>query len=189
MDLKDILAISGHSGLFKYVSDGRNGIIVEAFDTKKRMFVNASTKVSSLKDIAIYTETEEKPLADVLKSIFEIENGGAAIDPKSGNEELKAYMSKVLPEYDRERVYVSDIRKLVTWYSILRDNNLLNFEEEEKAEDAENKDNTEETPHKEAKKDAVAKTPKKPGGKPAGAGKKPATAKKTTSKGTRTAAK
>ncbi|MFO7658201.1 MAG: DUF5606 domain-containing protein [Bacteroidales bacterium] len=188
MDLKDILAISGQSGLFKYVSDGRNGIIVEAFDSKKRMFVNASTKVSSLKDIAIYTETEEKPLADVLKKIFETENGGPAIDPKSDNEELKAYMAKVLPDYDRERVYVSDIRKLISWYNLLLDNNLLNIEEE-KDEIIENNDNTEDTAHKDIKKDTAVKTPKKSAAKTVRADKKPATAKKTSAKGTRTAAK
>ncbi len=187
MDLKDILAISGQSGLFKYLSEGRNGIIVESFAEKKRMFVSATTKVSSLKDIAIYTETEELPLADVLKSIFELENGGAAIDSKSSNEELKAYMAKIVPEYDKERVYVSDIKKLVSWYNILRDNNMLNFDEEpSESETTVEEAKTEGTPKLE-KKDSVKKaTTQKP---KVTSYKKPTTAKKITAKSQPKAAK
>ena len=187
MDLKDILAISGQSGLFKYVSEGRNGIIVESFANKKRMFVNATTKVSSLKDIAIYTETEELPLNDVLKSIFEKENGGVALDPKSTNEALKEYMAKIVPEYDRERVYVSDIKKLVTWYNILRENNLLVFDEETKEDDNAAEETKEETAAKAEKKETVKKTTKKPTPQ---SGKKPTTAaKKVTTKSQPKAAK
>ena len=180
MDLKDILAISGQSGLFKYLSEGRNGIIVESFANNKRMFFSATTKVSSLKDIAIYTETEELPLADVLKSIFEMENGGAAIDPKSSNEELKAYMAKVVPEYDR------DIKKLVTWYGILRDNEMLNFDEEPAESEAPAEEENSEATPKVEKKETVKKTPQKP--KPSGA-KKPTTAKKTVTRSQPKAAK
>lgn len=185
MDLKDILAISGQGGLFKYVSDGRNGIIVESFENKKRTFVSAATKVSSLKDIAIYTETEELPLADVLKKIFEKENGGATIDPRSGNDELKNYMAQVLPEYDRERVYVSDIRKLAGWYNILRENNLLVFEEEAPEKDNSTAELKAEDLPKDDKKGAVKKAPKKP----VAAKMKPTTAKKTTAKSKPKAAK
>ena len=134
MDLKEIMSVSGQSGLYKYISQGRNGIIVESFSDKKRSFVNASSKVSSLEDIAIFTSEEEVPLKQVLKSIFEHENGGPAPDPKSSPEELKAYMEKILPTYDHERVYVSDIKKLVAWYNALLSLNLLSFEEEPAAE-------------------------------------------------------
>jgi hypothetical protein len=134
MDLKEIMSVSGQSGLFRFISQGRNGIIVEAFSDKKRSFINASSKVSSLEDIAIFTSEEEVPLKQVLKSIFDLENGGAAPDPKSSPEELKAYMEKILPTYDHERVYVSDIKKLVTWYNTLLSLNMLNFDEEPVAE-------------------------------------------------------
>jgi hypothetical protein len=134
MDLKEIMSVSGQSGLFRFISQGRNGIIVEAFSDKKRSFINASSKVSSLEDIAIFTSDEEVPLKQVLKSIFEVENGGPAPDPKSSPEELKAFMEKVLPTYDQERVYLSDIKKLVAWYNTLLALNMLSFEEEPAAE-------------------------------------------------------
>jgi len=134
MDLKDIMSVSGHSGLFRFVSQGRNGIIVESFTDKKRSFINASSKVSSLEDIAIFTSEEEMPLKQVLKQIYEKESGGPAPDPKSSPEELKAFMEKVLPNYDRERVYLSDIKKLVSWYNALLSLQLLNFGEETPAD-------------------------------------------------------
>jgi len=130
MDLKEIMSISGHSGLFRFVSQGRNGIIVESFTDKKRMFVSASQKVSSLSDIAIFTDGEEVPLKDVMKKIHESDPGQQAPDPKSSPETLKQFMEKILPEYDRNRVYVSDIKKLVSWYNSLLSLNLLSFEEE-----------------------------------------------------------
>jgi hypothetical protein len=136
MDLKEIMSVSGQSGLFRFISQGRNGIIVEAFSDKKRSFINASSKVSSLEDIAIFTSEDEVPLKQVLKTIFELEKGGPAPDPKSSPEELKTFMEKVLPTYDHERVYVSDIKKLVTWYNSLLSLNMLNFEEEPAVEKA-----------------------------------------------------
>jgi hypothetical protein len=159
MDLKEIMSVSGQSGLFRFISQGRNGIIVEAFSDKKRSFVNASSKVSSLEDIAIFTSEEEVPLKQVLKSIFESENGGPAPDPKSSPEELKAFMEKILPTYDHERVYISDIKKLVTWYNTLLSLNMLNFEEVPVAEKT-----AEEPAVEKAKKKAPA--PKKKTTKP-----------------------
>ena len=151
MDLKEIMSVSGQSGLFRFISQGRNGIIVESFSDKKRSFINASSKVSSLEDIAIFTSEEEVPLKQVLKSIFEQENGGPAPDPKSSPEVLKAFMEKILPTYDHERVYVSDIKKLVTWYNTLLSLKMLNFEEEPAAEKA-----AEEPAPEKAKKKAPA---------------------------------
>lgn len=136
MDLKEIMSVSGQSGLFRFISQGRNGIIVESFSDKKRSFINASSKVSSLEDIAIFTSDEEVPLKQILKSIFEHENGGPAPDPKSSPDELKAYMEKILPTYDHERVYISDIKKLVIWYNTLLSLNMLSFEEEPAADKA-----------------------------------------------------
>ncbi len=148
MDLKEIMSVSGQSGLFRFVSQGRNGIIVESFTDKKRSFVNASSKVSSLEDIAIFTSEEEVPLKQVLKSIFEHEKGGSAPDPKSSPEELKAFMEKILPNYDQERVYISDIKKLVAWYNALLSLNMLSFEEEPAAEKEAGEPAAEEAPKK-----------------------------------------
>ena len=128
--LKDLMAISGHGGLFKFISQARNGIIVESLETGKRMNAFATMKVSSLEDIAIYTEEEEVPLQEVLIGLLEYENGGEAISPKSDPDELKDYFSAILPEYDRERVYVSDIKKVLTWYNLLLKYDLLKFDEE-----------------------------------------------------------
>jgi uncharacterized protein related to proFAR isomerase len=128
--LKDLMAISGHGGLFKFISQARNGIIVESLETGKRMNAFASMKVSALEDIAIYTEDKQIPLEDVLVSLHKYENGGEAISHKSDPDELKDYFSAVLPEYDRERVYVSDIKKVLSWYNLLLKYDLLNFDEE-----------------------------------------------------------
>ncbi len=129
--LKGILAISGHQGLFKHVAESKNHIIVESLDSGKRMPVYSSSKVSALEDIAIYTDTADVPLRDVFKSIAEKEEGGEAISHKSTNDQLKAYFAEVLPEYDKDRVYVSDIRKVILWYNILCEKELLDFTEEE----------------------------------------------------------
>lgn len=131
MKLKDILAISGKGGLFKFISQGRNGVIVESFDDQKRMVIHTSSKVSALEDIAIFTENDEVPLADVLKKVYEKEEGKQTISHKSSPDELKALLEEILPEYDRERVYVSDIKKLVNWYNILISLDLLNPDEED----------------------------------------------------------
>ena len=137
MELKEILAISGKGGLFKYISQARNGIIVESFEDKKRQIIHSSTKVSALEDIAIYTENDELPLADVLKKIFEKEEGKEALSPKSSSDELKSYFESVLEDYDKDRVYVSDIKKIINWYNLLVKYDLLHpeKEEEEKKED------------------------------------------------------
>lgn len=164
MDLKDILAISGYGGLFKFISQGRNGIIVESFANKKRTFISAAVKVSSLSEIAIFTDTEEVSLSDVFKNIHKKENGGKTIDPKSSNDDLKNFMAEVLPSYDRERVYVSDIRKLVTWYDILLENNLLVFDEKEESPENEQPvdvSKTKSAPEKE-KKPNIKKVAQKP---------------------------
>lgn len=163
MNLKEILAISGQSGLFKFISQGRNGIIVESFTDKKRSFVNASAKVSTLEDIAIFTETEEKPLVEVFKNIFDKENGGEAISPKASNDELIKYMEQILPDYDKDRVYASDIKKVVLWYNILREHNLLKFDEPEEEKQPEVKEEVETS--KSDLKSEVKKEAKAPGAK------------------------
>ena len=131
--LKDLMSISGHGGLFKFISQARNGIIVESLETGKRMNAFATMKVSALEDIAIYTEDKEIPLEEVLVLLHKYENGEEAISSKSDPGDLKDYFSAILPEYDRERVYVSDIKKVLTWYNLLLKYDLLKFDEEKTA--------------------------------------------------------
>lgn len=143
MALKDIISISGQSGLYKFVAQAKNGVIVESLITKKRIQAYASDKVSALEDIAIYTNAKEVPLAEVMKNIVKKENSGPAIDPKtSSSDALKKYMEEILPEYDKQRVYVSDIKKLLTWYNTLQAAGMLDFENDTKEATAETKDKT-----------------------------------------------
>lgn len=131
MNLKEILSISGKSGLYKLVSRNKNGIIVESLIDKKRFPAFGVDKVSALGDISIFAVDRDIPLKDVMKLIYEKENGGMAIDHKADPKLLKTYMEEVLPDYDSERVYVSDMKKLFYWYNILVQENMLDFTEEE----------------------------------------------------------
>ncbi len=131
--MKDILAISGKPGLYRLVSQTNRGIVVESLDNGMKTLIGNSYKVSTLKDIAIYTDTGEKPLEEVFKAMYELENGApASVKEKGSADEIKAYFEKVLPDYDRDRVYVSDMKKVIKWYNILQKHGLLKFEAEEK---------------------------------------------------------
>lgn len=123
--LKELLAISGYSGLFRFISQGRQGVIVESLTDGKRTLIPASARVSAIADIAVFTQTEEIPLKDVLKKIEALENGGPAINNKSADKEIRSYFEKVLPELDKERVYNSDIKKIIGWYNLLQSKGLL----------------------------------------------------------------
>lgn len=136
MKLSEILSISGKSGLFMLVSRSKSGVIVESIADKKRVPAFGTDRISSLEEISIFTYEKDVPLKEVLKSIYDKENGGKAIDPKSDGKLLKAYMEEILPDYDSERVYVSDMKKLFTWYNLLVQNNLLDFSSVEEEEEA-----------------------------------------------------
>lgn len=130
--LRTILSISGKPGLYKLISRGKNMLIVEALDaTQKRQPVHGTDKVISLGDIAMYTDDEEVPLRQVFANVKAKEEGKpATIDPKKASaNELHEYMAAVLPNYDRDRVYNNDIKKLITWYNILVNNNMADFED------------------------------------------------------------
>jgi hypothetical protein len=143
MVLKDIMSISGESGLFRFIAQGKNSIIVEHLETKKRSSAFGTARVSSLDEISVFTEKEDMPLSGVFDAIFDKENGGPAPDYKSDPAKLRDYLGEVVPEYDRDRVYVSDIKKIMHWYNILHSLNLLVREEPEKKEDPEMKEGTE----------------------------------------------
>ena len=135
MVLQDILAISGQPGLFKYVAQGRTGIIVESLLDQKRTTVPASAKVSSLSDIAIFTTEEDKPLREVFQLLFEKEQGAqASVSPKSVPSELTTYLESVLPTFDHERVYPTEIKKLIQWYNLLVKVGLTDFVEKAEEE-------------------------------------------------------
>ena len=148
MDLKEILAIAGKPGLYKMIGQTKNGAVVESLVDGKRFTAFVHERISSLEEISIYTVDEDMSLKDVFKKIHEKQEGGKAIDPKSGNKELQAFFEEAVPEYDRERVYTSDIKKVIKWYNLLHANDMLDFteEEEEEAETGEenNKDQKEE---------------------------------------------
>ncbi len=129
MDLSKILAISGKPGLFKIISQTRNSIIVESLVDGKRTPAYATQKISNLEEIAIFTSGEEMPLADVFKRIFDKTDKKSVEDVISDNAKLKLFFEEVIPEYDKERVYASDMKKVINWYNILLKNNLLDLEE------------------------------------------------------------
>jgi hypothetical protein len=164
MILKDILSISGEGGLFKFIAQGKNSIIVEHLETKKRTAAYGTAKVSSLEDISIFGESEDIPLSEVFNRIFDKAEGGSSIDHKLSGAKLSAYFEEVVPEYDKERVYMSDIKKMISWYNILHSLNLLEREKpeeevEQKPEEVSVKKPKEETKKKSAKV-VAKKTPK-----------------------------
>jgi len=129
MDITEIVSITGQSGLFKVISRTKNGFIAEALSDKRRIHVYTSQKVISLENISIFTTGEDLLLEEVLKKAMEKLEGKKAFDAgKASSEELKKEMEKVLPEYDKDRVYVSDIKKLFQWYNMLHDAGLLTKE-------------------------------------------------------------
>jgi hypothetical protein len=163
--LKNILSISGKSGLYKLVSRGKNMLIVETLADGKRMPAYNSDKVVALSDVSMFTRDGEIRLNEVLKKLFDRENGAEyKLDGKTDNEALKKFMGELVPEYDRNKVYPSDIKKLIQWYNILTGAGFTDFtvKEEESEENAdkketltaegENKDKPKKSPVKQAVK-------------------------------------
>jgi len=122
MELSEIASISGKGGLFKVLKPGKSGVLLESLDAAKtRIVASATQRLSLLSEISIYTTTKEgtAALEDVLKKIHKEFNNDLGVDSNSDGNELKSFLKSVLPEFDESRVYVSDIKKLVKWYSIL----------------------------------------------------------------------
>jgi len=138
-----ILAIAGKPGLYKLLSRGKNNLIVEALDsTHRRQPAFATDRITSLGDIAMYTESDDVPLPTILESMKQLENGQkASIDPKKATaDELHEYFTKILPEWDRERVKNSHIQKLIQWYNILVEAGITDFADAQEAETEEKKE-------------------------------------------------
>tara|TARA_R110002124_G_scaffold92220_6_gene234408 strand:+ start:77 stop:544 length:468 start_codon:yes stop_codon:yes gene_type:complete len=137
MNLEGILSIGGKPGLHKMLAQSRGGIIVESLSDKKRFPVSQTSNVSALKDIAIYTYDEEVPLTEVYHKIAVKENDGPCVDHKSKPEVLSQYLEEILPDYDKDRVYNSDLKKLFQWYNILQSEGLIDQVIEEETEETE----------------------------------------------------
>lgn len=135
MNLSGILSIAGYPGLFKLVSQMKSGLVVESLLDGKRMPAYATQKILALEDISIYTEEDDVPLAEVFGLMFKKTGGKAAPNPKKASiAELSEFLASVLPNYDRERVYNSDLKKLFQWFNLLAEKGLLKEEEEENKE-------------------------------------------------------
>ncbi len=140
MDLSKILAISGRPGLYKIISQTGQNVIVESLSDQKKFPVFASYKITTLNDISIFTNEKDVPLADVFKAIFQKEKGETSISPNADKQELFGYFEEVLPDYDKDRVYHTDIKKVLKWYNLLYSKNLLDFTEEEEKKEAPEKE-------------------------------------------------
>lgn len=161
MDLKGVLSISGKPGLFKLVSQTKGGLIVEAFEDKKRMPVFSAHQISALEEISIYTQTADIALKDVFKKMYDLLEGGEVMSAKSEKKDMMDFFAKILPDYDDEKVYQSDVKKLFQWYNILLKNNYMIFESEEIPSDE-----VESSVETEVKIDEPKKAPKKTTKKP-----------------------
>lgn len=134
MSLARILSITGKPGLYKLIAQTRGGFVAESLLDKKKITVNARQNVSVLSEIAIYTLNEEVPLKKVFTTIKEKENGQpTSVSAKDSNDKLEEYFFNILPDYDEDRVYVSDIKKVIQWYNLLQQHDLLDFSEKEES--------------------------------------------------------
>ncbi|MBP1629727.1 MAG: hypothetical protein H6Q15_620 [Bacteroidetes bacterium] len=135
MDLSKILSISGKPGLFLLVSQTKNGALVESLVDGKRQPAFSNERISSLEDISIFTTEEDVPLTKVFQTIFTKEDGKECISSKSDNKQILAYMREVLPNFDQDRVYISDMKKLFTWYNLLNSKGLIDLNEKEESKE------------------------------------------------------
>ena len=131
-----MLSISGKPGLQKLISNSSNAIIVESLIDGKRFPAYSNSKIIALEDISIYTEKEDIPLKEVFKRIYTKEEGKKTLSHKEANEKIIAYFNEIVPEYDKDRVYTSDMKKIIQWYNLLTDKGILNFSEEEEKKES-----------------------------------------------------
>lgn len=155
MDIKGIISIAGKPGLHKVISQTKNGLIAESLIDNKRFPVYSNQQISALEDISIYTYEDDVLLSEVFLKIYEMEDGKETINHKSSANDLSAHLEKALPNFDKERVYASDIKKIMQWYNLLHKNNLLKVEVNEETPSSEDEDKEVEKPA--AKKKATTK--------------------------------
>ncbi len=139
MKLQGVLAVAGKPGLHKLAAQGRGGIVVESLVDGRKFPIPSTAQVSALQDISMYTYSEEKPLREVFAAMFTHLDGNEAPSHKSSAQELQDFLRAVLPEYDEDRVYTSDIKKLVQWYNLLLKFELVNGNPEEEEEENQEK--------------------------------------------------
>ena len=163
MNVDKILAISGKPGLFELKIQTRSGFVAESMIDGKRITVSMRSNVSLLSEISMYTHTQEKPLVEILRAIAIKENEGPAISHKEDNAKLLAYFKQIVPDYDEERVYPSDIKKVLNWYNMLQAKGLVYIDEPK----IENAESVKEQVVKEVAKEKEAKTEAKAKKKPA----------------------
>lgn len=136
MSLEKVLAIAGKPGLYKLVAQTRAGFVAESLIDKKRLSVSVQQNVSVLSEIAIYTLSEEVPLKQVFENIKKKENGGqTSVKAKDSKDTLEEYFFEILPDYDEDRVYVSDIKKVIQWYNLLQEHKMLDLEDSKSKKD------------------------------------------------------
>jgi len=152
MDLSGIISISGRPGLYKVIAQGKNSIIVESLTDKKRFPAYATDRISALDDISIYTYEGDKPLKEIFADIYEKQEGKEGPSHKEDISVLQAYVQEIIPDYDEDRVYPSDIKKLLQWYNMLLKSGNLDPAEEETPEEEVKEEPKEEKPKKKAKK-------------------------------------
>jgi hypothetical protein len=134
MDLNKILSIAGKPGLYKLVAQSKNGLIIESLLDGKRMNAFMNEKISSLEEISLFSHNEDVALKDVLRNMFNQTKGQKAIDNKADDAAVKAFFGQIVPDYDKERVYVSHMRKVIGWYNLLLEKGILDYAEEEVTE-------------------------------------------------------
>lgn len=130
MDLNKILSIAGKPGLYRLVAQAKNGLIIESLLDGKRMNAFMNEKISSLEEISLFSQSEDVALKDVLKNIYNLTGGQKAIDNKADDAKIKEFFGQIVPDYDKERVYVSHMRKVIGWYNLLLEKGILEFTEE-----------------------------------------------------------
>lgn len=142
MDLSKILSIAGKPGLYKMVSNTKNGVLVESLVDGKKIPAFSHDRISSLEEISVFTDTDDVPLKQIFHSMYNIMNQQQALSHKSSAAELVAFFESVLPNYDRDRVYASDIKKMIQWYNLLQSKDLIDLSEDVETDetDSDNKD-------------------------------------------------
>ena len=163
MNVEKILAISGKPGLFELKVQTRSGFVAESMIDGKRITVSMRSNVSLLSEISMYTHSEEKPLVEIMRAIAIKENEGPAISHKEDNSKLLEYFKQIVPDYDEDRVYPSDIKKVLNWYNMLQAKGLVSKDEPK----IENAESVKEQVVKEVAKEKEAKTEAKAKKKPA----------------------